>query len=121
MLSGGFGLVLKKLVMKPTGATFFCVIFKVIVLGPAQRLLASWLNSCVVQQALTLLSPERGFPMQKVCTGLLLGPAGSLLAAASDGCCYILDAESLRQESRLPLHPSLTGKPLLQSQCQTKL
>ena len=41
--------------------------------------------------------------------GLLLSPAGRLLAAASDGCCYLLDPESLRQEARLPLHPSLTG------------
>ena len=59
--------------------------------------------------------------MQKVCTGLLLGSQGSLLAAGSDGCSYLLDAESLRQEGRLPLHPSLTGKPLLQSHGQTHL
>lgn len=51
--------------------------------------------------------------MQKPCSGLLLNAQGRLLAAGSDGCCYVLDAESLQQNSRLILHPSQTGKPLL--------
>lgn len=52
--------------------------------------------------------------MQKTCSGLLLGAGGRLLAAASDGCCYMLDAESLQQEARHPLHPSQRGKLLIQ-------
>ena len=67
---------------------------------------------CVVQQALPMLSPERGFPLQKTCSGLLLNAQGRLLAAGTDGCCYLLDAESLQQEAILPLHPSQTGKLL---------
>ncbi|KAL3139283.1 hypothetical protein ABBQ38_003623 [Trebouxia sp. C0009 RCD-2024] len=63
-------------------------------------------------KAMPLLSPQRGFPMQKTCSGLLLSAAGKLLAAASDGCCYVLDAESLQQEARHPLHPSQRGKLL---------
>lgn len=51
--------------------------------------------------------------MQKPCSGLLLNAQGRLLAAGCDGCCYVLDAESLQQDSRLILHPSQTGKPLL--------
>ena len=56
--------------------------------------------------------------MQKACSGLLLNAQGRLLAAGSDGCCYMLDAESLQQDARFPLHPSQTGKllPLLGQQ-----
>ena len=50
--------------------------------------------------------------MQKACSGLLLNAQGRLLAAGSDGCCYVLDAESLQQDIRLPLHPSQTGQLL---------
>ncbi|KAL0024576.1 hypothetical protein WJX79_010339 [Trebouxia sp. C0005] len=60
-------------------------------------------------KVLPLLSPDRGFPMQKGCRALLLDKLGRLLAAASDGCCYLLDAESLHQDARLILHPSQTG------------
>lgn len=67
------------------------------------------LPSIVLMQVLPLLSPERGFPMQKGCRALLIDKLGRLLAAASDGCCYLLDAESLHQDARLILHPSQTG------------
>ena len=66
---------------------------------------------CCLLQALPLLSPERGCPMQKVCTALLLDRLGRLLAASSDGCCYLLDAESLQQDARHILHPSQSGSP----------
>ncbi len=49
--------------------------------------------------------------MQKGCRALLIDKLGRLLAAASDGCCYLLDAESLHQDARLILHPSQTGVP----------
>lgn len=56
-----------------------------------------------------LLSPEHGFPMQKACTALLIDALGRLLAASSDGCCYVLDPETLQRTARLILHPSQTG------------
>lgn len=49
--------------------------------------------------------------MQKCCTVLLLDPLGRLLAASADGCCYILDPETLQRTARLILHPSQTGEP----------
>lgn len=76
--------------------------------GGAAPALRDWW--CVLQ-ALPLLSPERGCPMQKACTALLLAGPGRLLAAASDGCCYLLDAESLQQDARHILHPSQSGSP----------
>lgn len=51
--------------------------------------------------------------MQKGCRALLIDKLGRLLAAASDGCCYLLDAESLHQDARLILHPSQTGLSFL--------
>ncbi len=71
----------------------------------------------LLMQVLPLLSPERGFPVQKGCRALLLDKLGCLLAAASDGCCYLLDAESLHQDARLVLHPSQTGLPVPCSCC----
>jgi len=71
----------------------------------------------LLMQVLPLLSPERGFPVQKGCRALLLDKLGCLLAAASDGCCYLLDAESLHQDARLILHPSQTGLPVPCSCC----
>ena len=56
-----------------------------------------------------MLSPEQGFAMQKPCTGLLLDALGRLLASSSDGCCYVLDPETLQRIARLILQPSLTG------------
>ena len=63
-------------------------------------------------QVVPLMSPERGFPMQKVCTALMVKSDGRVLAAGSDGCCYVLDAESLQQDARHILHPSQTGYTL---------
>lgn len=48
--------------------------------------------------------------MQKVCTALLLDRLGRLLAACTDGCCYVLNPETLHQDAKLILHPSQTGK-----------
>ena len=47
--------------------------------------------------------------MQKACTALVLDKLGRLLAAGSDGCCYLRNPESLQQEAKLILHPSQTG------------
>ncbi len=77
-------------------------------LDPAE---SQHLSCAILMQVLPLLSPERGFPMQKGCRALLIDKLGRLLAAASDGCCYLLDAESLHQDARLILHPSQTGLP----------
>ncbi len=77
-------------------------------LNPAE---SQHLPCITLMQVLPLLSPERGFPMQKGCRALLIDKQGRLLAAASDGCCYLLDAESLHQDARLILHPSQTGLP----------
>ena len=48
--------------------------------------------------------------MQKACTALVLDKVGRLLVAGLDGCCYLLNPESLQQEAKLILHPSQTGK-----------
>ncbi len=77
-------------------------------LNPAE---SQHLPCTILLQVLPLLSPDRGFPMQKGCRALLIDKLGRLLAAACDGCCYLLDAESLHQDARLTLHPSQTGFP----------
>ena len=64
-----------------------------------------------------LLSPEQGFPLQKPCTALLLDALSRLLAASSDGCCYVLDAETLQRTARLILHPSQTGERRVKLAC----
>ena len=86
--------------------------------GGTAPAVCEWL--CVVQ-GLPLLSPERGCPMQKVCTALLLDRLGRLLAASSDGCCYLLDAESLQQDARHILHTSQSGSPSFLSELQAVL
>lgn len=76
----------------------------------AVLLLLLTLHLCLPKlQVPPLLSPEQGFPMQKACTGLLLDALGRLLASSSDGCCYLLDPETLQRTAKLILQPSLAG------------
>ena len=51
--------------------------------------------------------------MQKVCNALMLDLLGRLLAGGSDGCCYVLQPESLHQDDKIILHPSQTGKSFM--------
>ena len=83
---------------------------------PALTAVFAWASDLVLQRCLPtplqvppLLSPEQGFPMQKACTGLLLDALDRLVVSSSDGCCYLLDPETLQRTARLILHSSLTG------------